>query len=162
MIRTVWLTVLCLSGAGGVVAINAGTSTPPPIVAASREPTTSDKTASRDTLTEADRLDIAYISDAVAAQPAIPVATAPDEASPQAPAPITRPKILNNILNRHRHDPSARKSAASSPNRSIKSQQPNSKNIDRGKPTVDLRPCRRPEGFAGLLRALNLTPGCAT
>jgi hypothetical protein len=158
VIRTVWLTVLCLSGAGGVVAINAGTSTPPLIVAASPEPTTSDKTSSQDTLTEADRLHIAYISDAVAVKPAIPDTTAPDETSPHAPAPITRPKILN----RHWHDPSARKSAASSPDRRIKSQQPNSKNIDRGKPTVDLRPCRRPEGFAGLLRALNLTPGCDT
>jgi hypothetical protein len=158
VIRTVLLTVLCLSGAGGVVAINAGTSTPPPIVAASREPTTSDKTASQDTLTEADRLDIAYISDAVAAEPAIPVTHAPDQTSPRAPAPTTRPKILN----RHWHDPNARKSAAASPDRRIRSQPPNSKNIDRGKPTVDLRPCRRPEGFAGLLRALNLTPGCAT
>jgi hypothetical protein len=108
-------------------------------------------------LTEADRLDITYISDAVAAAPAIPVTkAAPDETSPQAPT--TPPKILN----RHWHDPSARKSAASSPDRRIKGQQASSKNIDRGKPTVDLRPCRRPEGFAGLLRALNLTPGCDT
>jgi hypothetical protein len=158
VIKTVWLTVLCLGGAGGVVAINAGTSTPPLIVAASPEPTTSDKTSSQDTLTEADRLDIAYVRDAVAAAPATPVTKAPDETSPQAPASTTPHKILN----RHWHDPNARKSAAASPDRRIKSQPPGSKNIDRGKPTVDLRPCRRPEGFAGLLRALNLTPGCDT
>jgi hypothetical protein len=158
VIRTVWLTVLCLSGAGGVVAINTGTSAPQPIVAASPEPTTSDQIASQDTLTEADRLLTAYISDAVAAEPAIPVTKAPDQTSPQVPVPTARPRILN----RHGHDPNAGKTAAASPDRRIKSQQPNSKNIDRGKPTVDLRPCRRPEGFAGLLRALNLTPGCNT
>ena len=158
MIRTVWLTVLCLSGAGGVVAINAGTSTPPPMMAASPQPTTSDKIASQDTLTEADRLDIAYVSDAVAAEPATPVTKAPHETAPQVPVPITPPKTLN----RHGHNRDARKSAAASPDRRIKSQQPNGKNIDRGKATVDLRPCRRPEGFAALLRALNLTPGCNT
>jgi hypothetical protein len=128
------------------------------MMAASPEPMTSDKIASQDTLTKADRLDIAYISNAVAAEPAIPVAKAPDEPSPQVPVPTARPRILN----RHGHDPNAGKTAAASPYRRIKSQQPNGKNIDRGKATVDLRPCRRPEGFAGLLRALNLTPGCNT
>ena len=156
MIRTVWLTVLCLSGAGGVAAINAGTSTPPPIVAASPEPTTSDKISSRDTLTEADRVDITHVHDVVAAAPTIPITRAPGETSPQPAAPTRSAKNLN----RHWHDPNARKSAASPPDRRIKNQQASRKSIDRGKPTVDLRPCRRPEGFAGLLRALNLTSGC--
>jgi hypothetical protein len=50
-----------------------------------------------------------------------------------------------------------------SPDRSIKIQDPKkSNNVDRAKISVDLRPCRRPEGFAGLLRALNLSPGCDT
>jgi hypothetical protein len=158
VIRTVWLTVLCLSGAGGVVAVNTGTSTPPAIVATSPETTTSDQISSQDTLTEADRVLTAHVSDAVAAEPAIPVTKAADETTPQVPVPIARPRISN----RHGHDPNAGKAAAASPDRPLKSQQPNSKNIDRGKPTVDLRPCRRPEGFAGLLRALNLTPGCNT
>jgi hypothetical protein len=122
------------------------------MMAASPQPTTSDKIASQDTLTEADRLDIAYVSDAVAAEPATPVTKA------AVPVPITPPKTLN----RHGHNRDARKSAAASPDRRIKGQQPNGKNIDRGKATVDLRPCRRPEGFAALLRALNLTPGCNT
>jgi hypothetical protein len=160
VIRTVWLTVLCLSGAGAIAAINAGTSTPPPpITAAAPEQTTTDETASRDTLTEADREEIADVRDAVAAEPAIPVAKSPDETSPQPAGPSTPPKIVN----RHRHDPTPRKSAAASPERRAKGRQPTkSKNVDHEKPTVDLRPCRRPEGFAGLLRALNLTPGCDT
>ena len=37
------------------------------------------------------------------------------------------------------------------------------KNVERAKLLpADLRPCRRPEGFAGLLRALNLSRGCDT
>jgi hypothetical protein len=87
--------------------------------------------------------------------PATPVA---DETSPQ-PLSLTVPKIVS----RHWHDHNAKKLAAVSPDRRIKIQQPkNGKNVDRAKATVDLRPCRRPEGFAGLLRALNLSPGCDT
>jgi hypothetical protein len=51
--------------------------------------------------------------------------------------------------------------ATVSPYRHIKMQQPkDGKNVDRSKATVDLRPCRSPEGFAGLLKALNLSSGC--
>ena len=79
-----------------------------------------------------------------------------EETSPQ-PRSLTVPKIVS----RHWHDHTAKKLAAVSPDRRIKILEPkNGKNIDRAKATVDLRPCRRPEGFAGLLRALNLSPGC--
>lgn len=149
-----------------MAAISAGTSTPPPTGEASLEQTTVDETFSQDrlsnsqdTLTKADRLEIAYVRDAVAAEPAMPVAKAPDVTPPQAPMPTAAPKIVS----RHWHDPNAKKSAAASPGRRIKDQEPKkSKNADRGKATVDLRACRRPEGFAGLLRALNLSPGCDT
>ena len=77
-----------------------------------------DEISPQDTLTEADRLEIAQVRDALA--PAAAVASAPGETSP--------------------------------PDR----------NVDRRKPAVELSACRRPERFAGLLRALNLTQGCDT
>lgn len=167
VIRTAWLAVFCLSGLGAMAAINAGTSKPPPAEEASPGQTSVGKTSSQDTLTssqdtltKADRLEIAYVRDAVAAEPAMPVAKAPNVTPPQAPVPTAPPKIVS----RHwQHDPNAKKSAAVPPGRRIKDQEPKkSKNADRGKATVDLRACRRPEGFAGLLRALNLSPGCDT
>ena len=166
MIRTAWLTVLCLSGLGVMAAINAGTSTPPPMVEASPEQveaspeqTTVGKAFSQDTLTKADRMEIAYVGDAVAVEPAMPAAKAPDETAPRPPGPTAPPRIVS----RHWQDPNVKKSAAVSPGRRIKDQQPKKNgNVDRGKATVDLRACRRPEGFAGLLRALNLSPGCDT
>jgi hypothetical protein len=157
VIRTVWLATLCLSGLAAGVAINAETSTPPPTVGASPEQTTVGETFSRDTLTKADKLEIAYVREPVAADSIMPVAMASDEISPQRPVPTATPKIVS----RHWHDPHARKPATASPDRRIKIRESKkSRNVERGKVTLDLRPCRRPEGIAGLLRILNLSPGC--
>ena len=159
MIRTVWLAVLCLIGLGAMVAIRFGIPTPPPNVRTSPEQGTVGKRFSQDTLTKADKPEIAYVRDPVALKPVMLVTKAPDETPSQPPSPVATPKIVS----RHWHDPNARKSAAVSAGRRIKGQEPKKRgNVDREKPTVDLRPCRRPEGFAGLLRALNLTPGCDT
>lgn len=158
MIRTVWLTVLCLSGAVGAVAIGDGTSTPPSIVAASPEQPIADEISSQDTLTEADRQEIAYVHDALAAGPAVTVASAPGETPPQPAEAKPAPRIVK----RHRHDPNATKSATASTAPGIKQEQKQARNVARRKPAVDLKACRHPEGFAGLLRALNLTHGCDT
>jgi hypothetical protein len=157
VIRTVWFAVLCLIGLGAIVTIKAGTPSPGPNVGVAPDQTTVDKSSSQDTLTKADKLEIAYVRDRVAVQSVMLVTKAPDETPPQ---PLS-PTATSRIVSRHWHDPHAKKSAAVSPDRRIKIQEPKkSKNVDRGKATVDLRPCRRPEGFAGLLRALNLSPGC--
>ena len=185
MIRTMWRAAPYLSGFGAMVAICAGTPTPPPIVEVSPDKTTigtgssqdisagtptpppiveasPDKTtigigSSQDTLTKADKLEIAHVRDPPAAEPVMPVATAPDETPPQPLSPPATPKIVS----RHSHDPHAKKVAAVSPGRRIKGQESKkSKNVERAKLPVDLRPCPRPEGFAGLLRVLNLSPGC--
>jgi len=166
MIRTMWLAALCLSGFGTMVAICGGTPTPPPIVEVSPDKTTIGIGSSQDTLTKADKLEIAHVRDPPAAEPVMPVATAPDETPPQPLSPPATPKIVS----RHSHDPNAKKVAAVSPGRRIKGQESKkSKNVERAKLPVelrplpvDLRPCRRPEGFAGLLRVLNLSPGCDT
>jgi hypothetical protein len=157
VIRTVWLTVLCLIGLGAMVANKAGTPSPPPSVEASPDQTTVGESFSLDTLTKADKIEIAYLRDPVAVQPVMLVTKVSTETLPQPPGPTAIPRSVS----LHRHDPSARKVAAVSPGRRINGQEPQkSKNVERAKATVDLRPCRRPEGFAGLLRALNLSPQC--
>jgi len=152
-----WLAALCLSGLGAMVAIGAGTPTPPPNVEPSPDQTTIATGSSQDTLTKADKLEIAYVRDRIAVEPVMRVPTVPNETPPQPLSPTATPKIVS----RHWHDPNAKKSAAASPDRRIKNKEPKkSKNVERAKLPVDLRPCPRPEGFAGLLRLLNLSPGC--
>ena len=166
MIRTVWLAVLCSIGLGAMIAIKAGTPTPPLNVGASPEQTTVGTGFVQDTLTKADKLEVVYVRDPVAVEPVMLVTKADDETPPQPPSPPATPKIVS----RHSHDPNAKKVGTVSPGRRIKGQESKkSKNVERAKLPVelrplpvDLRPCRRPEGFAGLLRVLNLSPGCDT
>ena len=159
VIRTVWFAVLCLIGVGAMVAIRARTPPPPPNAGASPDETTIASDSSRDTLTEADKLESAYVRAPLVEEPVMQVTKATDENPPRPPGSTATPKIVS----RHWHDPNAGKSASVSPGRSIKIQQrKNGKNVDGGKATGNLRSCRHPEGFAGLLRALNLSPGCDT
>ncbi|SRR5258705_450511 len=159
VIRTVLLAVLCLIGLGATVAIKAGTPTLPSNVGASPEQTTVGAGFAQDTLTKADKLEVAYVRDPVAVEPVMLVTKAREETPPQPLSPPANPKIVS----RHSHDPNAKKVAAVSLGRRIKGQESNkSKNAERAKLPVELRPCRRPEGFAGLLRVLNLSPGCDT
>jgi len=159
VIRTVWLAVLCLIGLGAMVAIKAETPTPPPNVGASPEQTTVGACFAQDTLTKADKLEIAYVRDPVVVEPVMLVTKARDETPPQ---PARQPETRK-ISSRHSHDPNANKVATVFPGRRIKGQgSKKSKNVERAKLPIELRPCRRPEGFAGLLRALNLSPGCDT
>jgi hypothetical protein len=158
VIRIVGLAVLCLIGLGATVSIKAGTPTPPPNVEASLQQTTVGTGFAQDTLTKADKL-VAYVRDPVAVEPVMPVTKARDETPPQALSPPATPTIVS----RQSHDPNAKKVAAVSPGRRIKGQETKkSKNVERPKLPVELRSCRRPEGFAGLLRVLNLSPGCDT
>jgi len=147
-----------LIGLGATVAIKAGTPTPPPNVGASPEQTTVGTGFAQDTLTKADKLEVAYVHHPVAVEPVMLVTKARDETPPPLSPPAT-PKIVS----RHSHDPNAKKVAAVSLGRRIKGQESKkSKNAERAKLPAELRPCRRPEGFAGLLRVLNLSPGCDT
>jgi hypothetical protein len=114
---------------------------------ASPEQTTVGKTFSLDTLTKADKLEIAHVRDPVAVEPVILVTKTPNATPPQPLSTTATPKILS----RHWHDPKAKKSAAVSPDRHIKHQEPKkSKNVESAKAPVDLRP-------VGVLRAL---PDC--
>jgi hypothetical protein len=159
VIRSVWFAVLCLIGVGAMVAIKAGTPPPTPNARASLCETTIAIDSSRDTLTEADKLEIAYVRAPLVEEPVTQVTKAPVENPLRSPGSTATPKIVS----RHWHDPNGKKSASASSGRSIKIQQSkNHENGNGGKATVDLKSCRPPEGFAGLLRALNLSPGCDT
>ena len=169
VIRTVWFAVLCLIGLGAMVTIRAGTPTTPPRVTASpaqtsageifsqdifSQATFSKDIFSKDTLTKADKLKIAYARDPVAVKPVMLVTKAPGETRSRPP----RSTATTKPASRHWRDPIARKLAELSAGRPIKAEEPKKgKTVEQAKPTVDLRPCRRPEGFAGLLRLLNLT-----
>jgi hypothetical protein len=157
VIRTVWLAGVCLIGLGAMVGIKAGLPMPPLNVAASAEQTTTGVDSAHDTLSKADKLEIAYDRIPVAVEPVMLASQVSGETSSQENLAVPT------IVSRHWHDHAAKKLAAVSPDRRINIQQrKNGKSVDRSKATVDLRPCRRPEGFAGLLRALNLSPGCHT
>jgi hypothetical protein len=154
VIRTVWLATLCFGGVAAVVATNAGTSTPPPTAGASPEQTTVADPFSRDTLTKADKLEIAYVRDPVAMEPIMPVTMASDDILPQRLGPTATQKIVS-------PRPHARKPRTASSDRRITIREPKkSKSVERGQVTVELKSCRRPEGIAGLLRAFKLSSGC--
>jgi hypothetical protein len=161
VIRTVWFAGLCLGGLAAVVAVKAGTSTPLPIAVTPAAQTTVAETFSRDTLTEADKLEIAYVRDPVAVASIMPATMVSDEMRPQRPGPIATPKIARKIVSQHQPGPRARKPAIASPDRRIKIREAKkSANVERAKVALDVKPCRRPEAIAGLLRILNLSPGC--
>jgi hypothetical protein len=162
--RIVGVPIVCLVLLAAL-AIKAGTaaSRPPDI-----EPLP-DQTAARpdvpqNTLTKADKLEIPYMRGV--ARPVDP-ATRLANATPEPSLPL--PPVIAKSASRQRHEANSIKVTNNSQDRHIKSSQSTkareakkSKNIEPPKPMVDLRPCRRPEGFAGVLRALNLSPGCDT
>jgi len=162
--RIVGLPIVCLVLLLGAIAIKAGTAASrPPDIEPLPNQTTVGSGVPQETLTKADKLEIAYVRKAVAIDPVIHFAKATPEPSLQLPTTV--PKVAS----RYWHDPHSKKVTKGSQDQRIKSSQSRkgqeakkSKNVEPPKAIVDLRPCRRPEGFAGLLSALNLSPGCDT
>jgi hypothetical protein len=161
--RIVGLPIVCLALLAAI-AIKAGTaaSRPPDIEPIPDRPTAGSGVP-QDTLTKADKLEIAYVRKVAPVDPVTQFAKATPEPSLQLPTTV--PKVAS----RYWHDPHSKKVTKGSQDQRIKSSQSRkgqeakkSKNVEPPKAIVDLRPCRRPEGFAGLLRALNLSPGCDT
>jgi hypothetical protein len=117
-------------------------------------------------LTKADRLEIAYVRQET------PVQSALQPTDPFIPsAPTIAPPTETKIISRHRHAPDATNSSAG------KSKQPagmanykkgksvdpkHSQAADRSKPTDHVKPCNRTGAFADLLRSMNLSPACAS
>jgi hypothetical protein len=158
--RIVGLPIVCLVVIGAI-AIKAGTAaSPAPNAGPSPDRTTVGSGALQDTLTKADKLEIVYVRPPVPVEPVAQFTTA--TAEPSLPLPTTVPKVAG----RHWHDPNSIKVAKGSQDRRIKSkeskkaQESKSKNVEPSKAIVDLKSCRRREGFAGLLQLLNLSPQC--
>ena len=109
--------------------------------------------ASRDTLTKADRLEVPYVQYEAPAQPISSVERMP----PPAPTAIIQqeaPKIIDQhrrgavvvMLPKPRPKHTASKKTA---------------NTERSKVTIEVKSCR-PNTFDSLLKALNLSPACET
>jgi hypothetical protein len=147
------------------IAIKAGTAASrPPDVEPLPDQMTAGSDIPQDTLTKADKLEIAYVRGM--ARPVEPV-TGLSKATPGPSLPL--PRVVAKVTSRHWRDPNSIKVTNNSRDQRIKSSQSKkvreskkSKNVDPSKAIVDLKPCRPHEGFAGLLRALNLSPGCDT
>lgn len=111
-----------------------------------------------DTLTKADRLEVAPPPAPVGATTALPVAALPAE-PPPATAPAPAP-AKTKAADRSRRDAHAKMIAAPAPARQAKTSPPKTATtVARAKAEPK---CRRPDGFAGFLRTLNIGPRCAT
>jgi hypothetical protein len=162
--RIVGLPIVCLVLLAAI-AIKAGTAASrPPGIEPVPDPMTARSDVPQDTLTKADKLEITYVREV--ARPVEPV-TQLVKATPEPSLPL--PPVVAKVTSRHWHGPNPIRVTSNSRDQRIKSSQSKKvrepkkrKNVEPSKAIVDLRPCRPPEGFAGLLRALNLSPGCDT
>ena len=155
MIRTIALGVVCLAGLSAIAAAAMKSTLPQsakvvfPVVAgvkADRLPIKSN----RETLSEADKVDVAYI----------PSTEDESQVSPSPPPPQLRPSPPQpNITSRHWHDPHDLKAKAAKSNASVTKQL---KKLSAERPTEqvrDVKDCRL-DGLQPLLRKLNLSPPC--
>jgi hypothetical protein len=134
--------------------------TPPRTTKVTREPiaqSTVGISESRGTLTMADRLEIRYLQyDA----PVQPISTF----ERMTPSDVTAiiPQQAPNIIDPHRRGAKEKKVVVVKPKPRPK--HPELKKpakTDWAKATIEIKPCR-PNAFDGLLKALNLAPGCET
>src|SRR5258708_4234014 len=161
MMRTVWLALFLLAGLVVMAALKVGTAPASPPENATHDQTTTgmilaQDTLTQDTLTKSDRLDVTYVNQSMAAEPAPPIAAVPPE------PPSSKPKTITKIVSRHWHDPNAKNTAVSSPSRQTKNRVPKKgDNVDRTKPAAEVKPCRT-DAFGSMLRSLKLSPECET
>jgi hypothetical protein len=164
MIRTVWLAIVCLALVSALAAGKAlRTPAGPTAAEISADESTVGIGVAQDTLSKADRLQINYVRQETPPQANL------QSIEPIAPVttPPSRP-METKIISRHWRDPNAFSS-------SLKNSQPTeskkkSKNVDRkrnqaadrSRPSEPVKPCSRPGPFGDLLRAVNLSPACAS
>jgi len=164
MIRTVWLAIVCLALVSALAAGKAlRTPAGPTAAEISADESTVGITDAQDTLSKADRLEINYVRQETPPQavlqsiePTAPVVTPP------------RPPVETKIRTRHWRDPNAFSSSLKDSQRTESKK--TSKNVDRkrnqaadrSKPSEPVKPCSRPGPVGDLLRAVNLSPACAS
>jgi hypothetical protein len=167
MIRTVWLAAASLAVLG-VMAGGRALTLPvaPPIPDTLVVGNTVGADAGHGALIKADRLEVTYVRQETPTQPA-PLLTEPSV--PQIRSGAS--PVETNIVSRHWHDPSDKKSSTpgSTPSRqltAIKKGRPadpgGSQAADRSRHTESTKPCGRTSAFGDVLRSLNLSPACAS
>jgi len=166
MIRTVWLAIACLAVLG---ALGIGKALTTPVAPATTERPLEETTIGADfgqeTLTKADRLEIAY----VLPEPPAPPALQPVEPS-RSSTPSTVQQAEPKIVSRHWHDPNAPVSSAAKKKQtkqalSDKKSRPDPKRnqtADRVKSTEQPKPPCKTGPFSEFLKSLNLSSACAS
>ena len=111
----------------------------------------------QDRLTKADRLEVTYVRQETAAEPALP----PTEPFiPPVPTIVLPAKTKT--ISRHWRDPNATTSSAAKskqPKKTVATKKANQA-ADRSKLVEPVKPCDRTGAFGDLLRSLNLSPAC--
>jgi hypothetical protein len=164
MIRTVWLAIVCLVLVSALSAGNAlRTPAGPTAAEISADESTVGIADAQDTLSKADRLEVNYVRQETPPQAVLQSIepTAPVVSSPNPP-------VETKIISRHWRDPNAFSSSFKDSQRTESKK--TSKNVDRkrnqaadrSKPSEPVKPCSRQGPFGDLLRAVNLSPACAS
>jgi hypothetical protein len=159
MIRAVGLALWFLAGSGAAIAISVGQAPEPENTSTVLdEPSTDTHSVNivPDTLTETDRLNVAYVRSVVENAKPAPFVVIPADLT------LDKPKTVSTVANRRLRGTDSKTHAAPSPTRQSKSRAPKATKVAHAKASVAFKPCRRPEGFAGFLRLLNLGPRCET
>ena len=166
MIRTIWLAIACLAVLG---ALGIGKALTTPVAQATTERPLKETTIGADfdqeTLTKADRLEIAYVPP----EPPAPPALQPVEPL-RSPIPPTVQQAEPKIVGRHWHDPKAPVSSAAKKKQTKqalrdKKSRPDPKRnqtADRVKSPEQPKPPCKTGPFSEFLRSLNLSPACAS
>jgi hypothetical protein len=164
MIRTIWLATICLAVLGTLAAGNAViTRAYSSVTGQPADQRTVGIDLTQDTLSKADRLEIAYV------RREMPAASALQPSEPIAPpiAMVNSPAATQ-IVARHWHDPNAissgmtrKQTKQTASNKKSKTNDGKSNQAaDRSKPAEPTKPCSRPGAVGDLLRSLNLSPAC--
>jgi hypothetical protein len=166
MIRTVWLAIACLAVLG---ALSVGKALTTPVAPATAEISFDETTIGADfgqeTLTKADRLEIAYVPP----EPPAPPVLQPTEPLRSAISSTVQ-QAETKIISRHWHDPNARVSTAAKTKRikqalTDKKSRPDPKRnqtADRVKSPEQPKPPCKTGPFSEFLKSLNLSPACAS
>jgi hypothetical protein len=164
MIRTVWFAVLCLAFVGALAAGKAlRTPAGPTVAELPADDITVGIDRAQDTLSKADRLEVNYIREEIPPQP---ISQSIEPAALVVTPPT--PRMETKIVSRHWRDPNALSSSSNDSQRTKSEKK--SKNVDRkrnqavdrSKSPEPVKPCSRPGPFGDLLRAVNLSPACAS
>src|SRR5258705_8080285 len=166
MIRTVWLAIACLAVLGAL-GVGKALTTPAAPATTERplEETTIDADFGQETLTKADRLEIAYVPPEPPAPPVLqPVETF------RSPIPSTVQQAEPKIVSRHWHDPKAPVSSAAKKKQTKqalrdKKSKPDPKRnqtADRVKSPEQPKPPCKTGPFSEFLKSLNLSPACTS